>query len=62
MKIEITCVEEHEDGSATCGLSLDTEGLRFLLNLGIVTAIKEAVDNHKELEPYETSSDEVSGC
>jgi hypothetical protein len=62
LKIEVTCVEEHEDGSATCSLSLDHEGVRFLLNLGVVTALKEAIDNHKELEPHETSSDEVSGC
>lgn len=62
MKIEVTCVEEHEDGSATCSVNLDTDGVRFLINLGLVTAIKEAIANHKELEPYEPSRDEVSGC
>jgi hypothetical protein len=62
MKIDVICVEEHEDGSASCTLNLDTDGMRFLVNLGLVTALKEAIANHKELEPYEPSSDEVSGC
>lgn len=63
MKIKVTCIEENEDGSATCSLDLDPEGMKFLLNLGFVTALKEAIANHKELEPYETQDhDKVSGC
>jgi hypothetical protein len=62
VKIEVTCIEEHEDGSGTCGVSLDQEGMRFLINLGLVTALKEAIANHKELEPYEQSDNEISGC
>lgn len=62
MKITINCVEEHPDGSATCSVDFDNEGLRFLVNLGMVTALKEAITNHKELEPYEPSDNEVSGC
>jgi hypothetical protein len=62
MKFEMTVVEEHEDGSASASLSMDQEGLRFLVNLGLVTALSEAVANHKELEPYEPSDNEVSGC
>jgi len=62
MKIEITCIEEHPDGSASCSVSLDQEGQRFLINLGLVTALKEAIANHKEIEPYEQSDNEVSGC
>jgi hypothetical protein len=62
VKIEVTCIEEHEDGSGTCSVSLDQDGLRFLVNLGLMTAINEAIDNHKELEPYEQSDNEVSGC
>jgi hypothetical protein len=62
MKITLECIEEHPDGSATAKLDMDTEGLRFLVNLGLVTALKEAINNHKELEPYEQDNVEVSGC
>lgn len=62
MKIEVTCVEEHPDGSASCSVSIDKEGLRFLVNLGLVTALTESVKTHTDLEPYEQSDDEVSGC
>lgn len=63
MRIELTHIEEHEDGSATLAADLDQEGLRFLVNLGLVTAVEEAMKQHKELEPYEPESgDEVSGC
>jgi hypothetical protein len=62
MKIEITCLEENPDGSASCKVDLDQDGMRFLINLGLVTALKEAIANHKELEPYEQSDNEVSGC
>jgi hypothetical protein len=61
MKIECQIVEEHPDGSATMTVSLDNDGMRFLINLGIVTALKEVIANHKELEPYEESDNEVCG-
>lgn len=62
MNITIECVEEHPDGSATCTVNMDPEGLRFLVTLGLVTALKEAINNHKELKPYEPDNDEVPGC
>jgi hypothetical protein len=62
VKIEVTCIEEHEDGSASCKVDLDQDGMRFLINLGLMTALNEAIANHKELEPYEPSDNEVSGC
>lgn len=62
MKIEITCMEENPDGSASCSISLDQEGMRFLINLGLTTALKEATANHEELKPDEQSDNEVSGC
>jgi len=62
MKISLTCIEEHPDGSATAQLDMDQEGVKFLVNLGLVTALKEAIANHKELEPYEQDHVEVSGC
>lgn len=62
MKITLECIEEHPDGSATAQLDFDEEGLKFLVNLGLVTALKEAIANHKEIEPYEQSDVEVSGC
>jgi hypothetical protein len=61
MNITIECIEEHPDGSATAQLDMDDEGLRFLVNLGLVTALKEAIANHKEIEPYAPPSDEVPG-
>lgn len=62
MKIEMTVFEEHPDGSGTASITMDQDGMRFLINLGLVTALKEAIANHKELEPYESESrDEVSG-
>ena len=62
MNITIKSIEEHPDGSATCFVDMDPEGLRFLVTLGLVTALKEAIDNHKELKPYEQDNDKVSGC
>lgn len=57
MKIEVTALEEHKDGSATCSVALDKDGVRFLVNLGLVTALMEAVDNYKNLEPYDLKCD-----
>jgi hypothetical protein len=62
MKFTLEVVEEHPDGSATAKVDMDQEGLTFLVNLGLVTALKEAIANHKEIEPYEQDHNEVSGC
>lgn len=64
MKIEVESLEEHPDGSATCSVSLDTDGLRFLVNLGLVTALKEVIANHKEIKPYDPTDNEIpsDGC
>lgn len=64
MKIEVESLEEHPDGSATCAVSLDSDGLRFLVNLGLVTALKEVIASHEEIKPYEQTDNEVcsDGC
>lgn len=49
MKLEVSNVEEKADGSATCTLDLDAEGLTFLINIGFVSILKEMIDRHKEL-------------
>jgi hypothetical protein len=50
MKMELTNLEEQPDGSAICTLDMDAEGLQFLVNVGLVTVLREAIDKHKDLK------------
>lgn len=44
-KIVVKEVTEHEDGSATLDLDLDSESLRLLVEEGITSLLKKAIDN-----------------
>jgi hypothetical protein len=49
MQIELDGMEENDDGSATCTLKLDQEGVRYLINLGFVHMLKKVVDEYPNL-------------
>jgi hypothetical protein len=44
-KIIVKEITEHEDGSATLDLDLDSESLRLLVEEGITSLLKKAIDN-----------------
>ena len=46
MNVEL--VQEHEDGSATFTFDLNLEERNILLNLGIMTAIKNGIEEGKK--------------
>ena len=43
MKIEVTVIKEHEDGSADADIFMDEEAKDFLLKKAIIDTLKEAV-------------------
>jgi hypothetical protein len=45
MKIEIEVIEENEDGSADATINFDKEGLKLLVQWGMIAMLKEAVKN-----------------
>ena len=45
MKIEIEAIEENEDGSADATINFDKEGLKLLVQWGMIAMLKEAVKN-----------------
>ena len=45
MKIEIEEIEENEDGSADATVKFDKEGLKLLVQWGMVAMLKESVKN-----------------
>jgi hypothetical protein len=49
MQIELDGMEENDDGSATCTLKLDQEGVRYLVNLGFVHMLKKMIDEYPNL-------------
>jgi hypothetical protein len=49
MQIELEEMKENDDGSATCTLKLDQEGVRYLINLGFVHMLKKVVDEYPNL-------------
>lgn len=63
MKIEVTVITEYEDGSASCTLDLDEEGISFLLKFGIVRALEDAIKlAEKEYTPNEQSESGVGNA
>jgi hypothetical protein len=52
MNIKLECIKEHPDGSATYSIDLDSEASTFLINLGLVTALREAIEHNKDIQPY----------
>jgi len=46
--MKITEITEHEDGSATLSLELDTEEVKLLIQDSILRAIKESIKQEKD--------------
>jgi hypothetical protein len=49
MNIKVEEVIENEDGSATLQLDLDNEALSSLLEIAVVTALREAIGRNQPL-------------
>ena len=49
MNIKVEEVIENEDGSATLQLDLDNEALSSLLEIAVVTALREAIERNQPL-------------
>ena len=43
-QITVECIEEHEDGSATVVFECDDEAKKELINEGLISLLKKAVD------------------
>ena len=43
-QITVECIEEHEDGSATVVFECDDDAKKQLINAGLISLLKKAVD------------------
>ena len=43
-KLTVECIEEHEDGSATVVFECDDDTRKQLINEGLISLLKKAVD------------------
>lgn len=48
MNIQIEVTKEHEDGSADAVVHFDKEGLGILVEAGILSILKQYIDQKKE--------------
>jgi hypothetical protein len=57
MNITVRMVRENEDGSADCEVRVDADGMALLLQYGLKSVLREAIDNAKREcgKPYITS-------
>jgi hypothetical protein len=54
--IEITRLQENEDGTADCSFVATQEGKEALFRYGILALLKEAIAQGNKLEPTETEN------
>ena len=55
--IKITKIEEHEDGSATLQLDLDSETFAAIFNVGFVHLIMKGINNDTDIRRGEYDND-----
>lgn len=48
MKIQVEVTKEYEDGSADAVVNFDKEGLAVLVEAGILSILKQYIDQKKE--------------
>jgi hypothetical protein len=48
MKIELTTITENPDGSADCELSIDVEGMKLLVQEGLIAVLWKAIEQAKD--------------
>ena len=48
MNIQLEVIKEHEDGSADAVVHFDKEGLEVLVEAGILSILKQYIDQKKE--------------
>jgi hypothetical protein len=55
MKISVKIIKENEDGSANAQVDFDKEGLKTLVQWGLVSILTKAIDEYK-VRPEETET------
>jgi len=53
--VKVNLIKENDDGSADFSFDLNSTEMGMLLNLGILTAIKNGIEEGEKYEPSETS-------
>ena len=53
MKIELKYITQNPDGSADCELNIDADGMKLLVQEGLIAVLWKAIDQAKEqaIEP-----------
>jgi hypothetical protein len=49
MQIQVEIIKEHKDGSADALVHFDAEGLGILVEAGIISILREYIDQQKKL-------------
>ena len=55
--IQVTRLEENEDGSANLEIETDREATRFLVEVGLTRLLEMAVDKENDLYKFEDSNE-----
>lgn len=50
MKIQVEIVKEHKDGSADALVHFDAEGLGILVEVGIISILRQYIDQEKKIK------------
>jgi len=50
MEITVKVIKEHKDGSADAMLHFDTEGLEFLIQEGMLSILKQYIEQNKNAQ------------
>jgi hypothetical protein len=60
--MELTLMNENEDGSADFDLTISPLEVQALVNLGLISVLKQAIEEGKQYVPTSKSSVDDTGC
>ena len=58
--MQIETIAEHEDGSVTVSLDMDSEELKMLVNWAFIECLKKGIEEGKKYTPTEEDDSEQS--
>jgi len=61
MQIQIEIVKEHKDGSADALVHFDAEGLGVLVEAGIISVLRQYIDQEKRAKQLQIDLAEMEG-
>jgi len=61
MKIQLQIIKEHEDGSADAIVHFDAEGLGILVEAGIISILRQYIDQEKLKTNKDSTTVNVDG-